>query len=512
VAPPRETGWLRHGSEDIVWRGWCVSIYPPELASEEGAVSETIPHLDRHRTTSRHTVIQGTTRRALWRGVMGAGVALGGMGVTACAARGTTGTEGPGEDGRRKTLAPAKITFFTHWGAQHHVDGQQQTLAAFQEENPGLTVEMVTGGSAADKIITAITGGTPPDMVTQSAGRLLPLALRSTWRPLEDLLKASTVVKREHYSDVQLKLFTWKGKLYGIPAFEHSGLPALAYNVAHFQEVGLDPQAPPRRPDELYRAHERLTVVQGGAIKRLGLDPRDASGGGYGTWAAQWNAPWWNPDTMALELNTPAAVEAHTYILSYYRPQERAAQIAEFRKEYLMWTQARSGITLSTQSMQLNGYFAPGELKVLPEKPAAMGYSWFPNPKGEKVAIAQGWSGCIPAASKLPEHGWRLLEFFASTRGGQIMFDTIGWLNGSRQFLKEGKFDAVPDLKFYLEMPAKADRHEGGYATPIQSDLDAEYNKGMTAVIEGQLSVRAMLDDLQARMKPLLEQTLASAG
>ncbi|HET6346284.1 MAG TPA: extracellular solute-binding protein, partial [Myxococcota bacterium] len=365
-----------------------------------------------------------------------------------------------------KGLAPARITFFTHWGAQHHVDGQQKTLAAFEAENPGLTVEMITGGSAAEKIVTAITGGTPPDLVTQSAGRLLPLALKSTWRPLEDLLKSSQAVRRDHYSDVQLKLFTWKGKLYGIPGFEHSGLPALAFNAAHFQEVGLDPARPPRTPEELYRAHERLTVVQGGALRRLGLDPRDASGGGYGTWAAQWNAPWWNPDTLNLELNTPAAVNAHEHILTYFRPQERAAQIAEFRKEYLMWTQARSGITLSTQSMQLNGYFTPGELKVLPERPAAMGYAWYPNPKGERVAIAQGWSGCIPAASKLPEHGWRLQEFFASTRGGQIMFDTIGWLNGSKQFLKDGTFDAVPDLKFYLEMPARAERYEAGYATP----------------------------------------------
>ena len=61
-------------------------------------------------------------------------------------------------------------------------------------------------------------------------------------------------------------------------------------------------------------------------------------------------------------------------------------------------------------------------------------------------------------------------------------------------------------------MPAAADRQEAGYATPIQGELDAEYNKGMTAVIEGQLGVRAMLDDLQARMKSLLQQTLAGAG
>ena len=84
---------------------------------------------------------------------------------------------------------------------------------------------------------------------------MLPLALKNTWRPLEDLLKGSAVVKRENYSDVQLKLFTWKGKLYGIPAFEHSGLPALAYNAQHFQEVGLDPAKPPRTPEELFRAH-----------------------------------------------------------------------------------------------------------------------------------------------------------------------------------------------------------------------------------------------------------------
>jgi len=88
------------------------------------------------------------------------------------------------------------------------------------------------------------------------------------------------------------------------------------------------------------------------------------------------------------------------------------------------------------------------------------------------------------------------------------MFDTVGWLNGSKQLLKEGKFDSVPDLKFFLEMPAKADRVAGNYVPPIQGDIDAEYGKGMTAVIAGQTSVKAMLDDLQTRMKQLLDETL----
>ena len=438
-------------------------------------------------------------------GAAGAGLVTAACGASAGAGR--LADAGAGAGGRR-ALPPAKVTLFIHWGGQHQAAGQQKTLDAFQQEHPGVTVEMITGAATAEKIVTAVTAGSPPDLVSQSAGRLLPLAIKHTWRPMDDLLKGSAVVKREHYSDVQLKLFTWKGKLYGIPAFEHSGLPALAYNVQHFQEVGLDPAKPPRTPEELFRAHERLTTVQGGMLQRLGPDPRDASGGGYGTWAAQWNAKWWNPDTLTLALNTPAAVDAHTYILSYYRPQERARHISEFRKLYTMWTNDKAGIALGTQSMQLNGYFAPGELKNLPVKPERMGYSWFPNPKAEKVAIAQGWSGCIPASAKLVDHGWRLLEFFASVKGGQIMFDTIGWLNGSKQFLKEGKFDSVPDLKFYLEMAGKADRQEAGYATPIQGEMDEEYTKGMTAVLEGQQTVKAMLDDLQARMKQRLDEAL----
>ena len=66
----------------------------------------------------------------------------------------------------------------------------------------------------------------------------------------------------------------------------------------------------------------------------------------------------------------------------------------------------------------------------------------------------------------------------------------------------------MPDLKFYLEMPSKADRMEAGFATPIQGEIDEEYGKGMTAVIEGKLTAKAMLDDLHARMKQRLDESL----
>jgi ABC-type glycerol-3-phosphate transport system substrate-binding protein len=437
------------------------------------------------------------------------GIGGGGALVPLAAACGTAagGPGGSAGSAPRSALPPAKIAFFTNWGAQHQATGQQRTLDAFQQQHPGVTVEMTTGAAGAEKIISAITAGAAPDLVSQNPQLLIPLAMKSTWRPLEDLLKTSPVVRREHYADAQFKLLSWKGKLYGIPAFEHFGGYALSLNAAHYQEVGLDPARPPATPDELLKAHERLTREEGGGLARLGLDPRDAAGGSYGFWAYEWGAPWWDPDALKLQLNHPTAVEANEFVASFYR-QGRGPQIAEFRKQYAMWTAATSGIVVGTQSMQLTGYYQPGELRALPEKPARMGYTWWPNPKREKVYLAQGWSGAIPAESKQVDPAWRLLEFFTSTAAGQIMFDTIGWLNGSRQFLKEGKFDAVPDLKFFLEMPAKADRTAGNYVTPIQGEIDSEYGKGMTAVIAGQTGVKAMLDDLQARMQLRLGEVL----
>ena len=403
----------------------------------------------------------------------------------------------------RKTLPPATLQMFSNWGNTVQRAAQEQALKLFQDENPGVTVELTTGAAGADKVLSSITAGTAPHLVTQNPQRLIPLAGKGTWRALEDLVKTSSVVKKENYADAQFKLFSWKGKLYGVPGFEHFGGYALSYNMQHFEESGLSTSQPPALPAAVQKADERLTKVEGGTIKRLGLDPRDAAGGTLSFWAYAWGAPWWDPDTLKMQLNHPTIVELNEHIASFYR-QDRAAQIAEFRKQFPMWTAPNAGLVLGTQSMQITGYYQPGELNALPTKPARMGYTWWPNPKKEKVYIAQGWASAIPADQKQTDHAWRLAEHFTTVKAGQIMFDGIGWLNGSKQLLKEGKFDSVPALKFFLDMPAKADRTVGNYTTPIQGDLEAEWTKGMDGVIAGKTNVKAMLDDLQSRMTELL--------
>src|SRR5690348_8873581 len=213
--------------------------------------------LDRARDSGR------PTRRQVAGTIAGGALLAAACGQAAAPAAGGPAQNAGGSAGARKALSPARIAFFSNWGAQHQASGQQKVLDAFQAENPGVTVEMTTGAAKADKIISSIAAGAAPDVVSQNPGLLIPLAMKNTWRPLEDYVKSSPVVKRENYADAQLKLSSWKGKLYGVPAFEHFGGYALSMNALHFQEAGLDASKPPATPDDLLKAHERLTKLDG---------------------------------------------------------------------------------------------------------------------------------------------------------------------------------------------------------------------------------------------------------
>src|ERR671933_2964220 len=87
------------------------------------------------------------------------GTGLAGVLLAACGAAGST-TKGAADAGAaRKLLAPATLQMFSNWGNPTQRAAQEQALALFQQENPGVTVELTTGAAGADKVLSAITAG-----------------------------------------------------------------------------------------------------------------------------------------------------------------------------------------------------------------------------------------------------------------------------------------------------------------------------------------------------------------
>ena len=81
----------------------------------------------------------------------------------------------------------------------------------------------------------------------------------------------------------------------------------------------------------------------------------------------------------------------------------------------------------------------------------------------------------------------------------------------TKKFAKEGKFDQIPDLDWFLQAVGQADVNINIPNNPIYDQIDTNYRAGLVKVRNAQAEPKAMLDDLQTRMQALLNQTLGKS-
>lgn len=89
--------------------------------------------------------------------------------------------------------------------------------------------------------------------------------------PVADMYgKGTAALKKEEVNPAAVQTYTYKGKQICMP-FNSSTL-LLYYNIDAFEEVGLDPENPPKTLDEIAEACEKLTVKDGGNVTRYGFN------------------------------------------------------------------------------------------------------------------------------------------------------------------------------------------------------------------------------------------------
>ncbi|NMD37197.1 MAG: ABC transporter substrate-binding protein [Christensenellaceae bacterium] len=110
-----------------------------------------------------------------------------------------------------------------------------------------------------------------PD-VAQIAGAGIPSAITyDILVPIEDLInKEGNFISTEDIEPNMLRSYTYQNKLIGMPMSCSAIL--LYYNCDMFEEVGLDPNAPPTTIAEMADAIEKVMVKDGDNVTRYGLN------------------------------------------------------------------------------------------------------------------------------------------------------------------------------------------------------------------------------------------------
>jgi len=336
--------------------------------------------------------------------------------------------------GRATAQDDRPVEFWHVWGGDRE-PLINQVIADFQAAVPGVAVKgtLLSQEGMQEKYLTAIAGGSPPDVI-QLATRDLPnFASRGALRGVEDLLQRDALVPEEIFYPSEVQVSRYQGQMYGLPLTPGAANYLVFWNKAHFREAGLDPERGPTTWAELDEFSAALTRGANGDFERLGclyngsLTPRP-------TWFLGWaycNAGnFYSEDGRQVLFDEPRNVETLAWMVDSL---DRLYGGWEQVRSYLAGGAGGEGNTAFFQgqiSIHLQGVYHFLQLSV--EAPdLEFGVSLPPsnaaNPDAASTQYNDGnWNYVIPRGAKNVDGAWELIKYTCMGQGQADFFKAQG--------------------------------------------------------------------------------------
>lgn len=222
------------------------------------------------------------------------------------------------------------LTMWQQWGGGHEEAALNAAIKQYEHLHPNIQISETPETNDA-KILSAITGGTPPDIVDLGTSlQLASWATQGAITPLNSYISASKLNLSQYVPDA-LKPVTVNGHVYGLPFMDFT--TGLLYNKKLFAAAGIS--GPPTTLEQLTADAKKLTKqAPNGKITQLGFAPNwpgpdqgqvcplESFGWLYG-------GQWYNPSTHKVTPTDPANVAALTWETSFVK-QYGAQNVANF--------------------------------------------------------------------------------------------------------------------------------------------------------------------------------------
>jgi len=219
---------------------------------------------------------------------------------------------------------PPGTTRLVVWGLQYGEESQglRARVQAFERRHRAKVsiLSMGAGQMNPQKLMTAIVGRVPPDVIHQDRFTIGDWASRDAFQPLNDLIEADSAapdaVRQTDFYRACWQEALYKGRVYAIPSSTDDR--ALYYNRALFREAGLDPDTPPRTWRRLLDYAKRLTVSDAdGSFKRIGFIPNYGNSWLY-LYSWQNGGEFMSADGRRCTLDNPQSVAALQFMVDVY--------------------------------------------------------------------------------------------------------------------------------------------------------------------------------------------------
>lgn len=396
--------------------------------------------------------------------------------------------------------AQAFLNYWTGWSG-FEFDELQKLVDKFNKANPDIFINMTTVFGQYDKVLTAIAGGNPPDIVSAVwLHQLVGMAARGGFTPITDMAKKDGVDGTGYFPQFW-SAWQWNNQLWGVMVTCNSQL--LAYSPKTLASVGV--KDAPKTVAELDDVAKKLEKVDSdGTIQRVGILPYNIN-----QWGRVFGGNFYDEANKKVTANDPKIVAALDWMASYWKrlgPDKVAAFQSGFGDYMSPQNQFFSG--KETIMSNVGEWFIQFQQKFAPDLDMEM--MAYPAPEGgrENCTIFDGSVFTIPTGVHNADASWKFIKWLSEDQQmGDFCFAIH---NVPPKVAPAGADRFVSDHRFKLALDLLNGKNAfGPDKMPVNDFYATHLGDAETAVKAGQMTAQEALDQVTKDTQEELDKTLA---
>lgn len=319
------------------------------------------------------------------------------------------------------------------WGLPSGEDwkGYEAAIKEFERRHPNIEVSALTmgaGGMNPQKLMTAIVGKVPPDVIHQDRFTIGDWASRDTFAPLDRYIdrdrKQALGIRPEEFYRACWAEACYRNRVYAIPFNTDDRM--LFYNKTLFRKAGLDPERPPRTWEELKADSIKLTKYrEDNSFERVGFMPNYGNSWLY-LYSWENNGEFMSKDGKTCTMNNPRTRESLDYMVSIYDALKGVDALNSFSSgfkafEYDPFLTGLVAMKIDgNMVLDLIARYGPNlDFGVAPPPVPSARYDGKPPFTGQAkyVTWSGGFSFAIPRGARHSDEAWEFIKWMVSTDG-----------------------------------------------------------------------------------------------
>jgi multiple sugar transport system substrate-binding protein len=425
------------------------------------------------------------------------------LAVSAC----TGSSEGGNSDNPN---ADVTITFWHGWSADSEVAAIQQTIDAFEKDNPNIHVKAV-GNITDDKINQALRAGgsSAPDVVSSfTTNNVGQFCSSGAFVDLNPFMDKAGIDPQATFTPAQLEYTQYQGNQCSLPLLGDAY--GLYYNKDMFAAAGIT--EPPKTLSEFEADAVKLTKPEGDSYSPLGFMPNYH---GYESttehFAAQWSPTYFDADGKSTAATDPGLKAMFEWQKGMVDELGGFDKLEKYRSTFGDEFGAKNPFMTGQVAMAIDGEWRAGMIDA--DAPDLnYGVAPFPVPDDQADQYGKGYiTGTIvgiASTSQKQNAAWRFVQYLTTNTEAVVDFaNAIHNVPSTVDALASPDVSQDANFQTFLQIAANpnsnttpASPNGGAYLVTLQ-DLGYDYESGK------QTDLQAGLDEAAKQIDTDIEQS-----